>query len=169
MQGLTFSMRDPIPAGWNRDKLLVIQGSIRDVIIHRVYVDTGSSANIIYEHCFRLLPNTWKEGLRLATSQLTGFTRNSLWPLGTIHLPFMIVSQDKARQRTTLIYFVVIRHPSEHNIILGRTTLFRFGAVPSTIHGIVKFSTSQGPGTNLATPPMELRCYEVMQPKDISD
>lgn len=78
MQGLTFSMHDPTPAGWNGENPLVIQGSIRDVIVHQVYVDTRSLADIIYEYYFWLLPNTWKEGLRLTTCQLIGFTGNSL-------------------------------------------------------------------------------------------
>lgn len=61
----------------------------------------------------------------------------------------------------------MIRHPAEHNIILGRLALLKFGAVPSTMHGIVKFSTPAGPRTVLATPPRELRCYEIMQPMKI--
>ena len=63
---------------------------------------------------------------------------------------------------------MVVRHPSEHNVILGLTNLLKFGAVSSKIHGIVKFNTSHGPGTILATPPRELKCYEIMQPRDIS-
>lgn len=49
---LTFSAQDPRPEGWRGDNPLVIQASIKDVIIHRVYIDTGSSTDIIYEHCF---------------------------------------------------------------------------------------------------------------------
>ncbi|KAL7613291.1 hypothetical protein Lser_V15G09109 [Lactuca serriola] len=52
---LTFSTQDPRPEGWRGDNPLVIQASIKDVTIHRVYVDTGSSAYIIYEHCFQFL------------------------------------------------------------------------------------------------------------------
>ena len=47
MQGLTFSMKDPQPKGWKGDNLLIIQGSIRNVTIHRVYIDTGRSMDII--------------------------------------------------------------------------------------------------------------------------
>ncbi|KAL7593465.1 hypothetical protein Lser_V15G35586 [Lactuca serriola] len=49
---LTFSIQDPRPDGWRGDNPLIIQASIRDVTIHRVYSDTGSLADIIYEHCF---------------------------------------------------------------------------------------------------------------------
>ena len=67
---------------------------------------------------------------------------HNLCPLGTIHLPFILTNHEKERRKTTLIYFVVIRHPTEHNIILGRTTLLKFGAVPSTMHEIVKSNTT---------------------------
>lgn len=137
-------------------------------MIHQVYIDTGSSTDVMYKHCFWLLPDAWKEGLRPAAGQLLVFIGRSLWPLGTIHLPFTLTSQDKTRRRTTLVDFVAIRHLSEHNVILGRTTLLKFGATSSTINGIVKFSTSQCPGTILATPPRELKCYKIMQLKDIS-
>lgn len=75
-------------------------------------MNTGSSTNIIYEHCFRLLPDRWKESLKPATGRLTGFTGNNLWPLGTIHMPFMLTNHAKAKKKTTLIDFVVIRHPA---------------------------------------------------------
>lgn len=126
MQGLTFCTTDPSPAEWKGDNPIVIQGSIRDTMIHLVYIDTGSSTDIIYEHCFRLLPDAWKEELILTAGQLTGFTGHSLWPLGTIHLLFTLTSQEKTRRQTTLVDFVVIRHPSEHNVILGRTALLKF-------------------------------------------
>ena len=51
-QELTFSAQDPRPEGWTGDNPLIIQTSIKDVVIQRVYIDTSSSANIIYENCF---------------------------------------------------------------------------------------------------------------------
>lgn len=81
---------------------------------------------------------------------------------------FTLTRHDKVRRKMALIDFVIIWHQTEHNIILGRTTLFRFGTIWSTIHGIVKFDTTEGPRTILATPPQELRCCEIMQPKEIT-
>lgn len=166
--GLTFSARDPRPKGWKGDNPLIIQASIKNVTIHRAYIDTGSSADIIYEHCFRLLHDKWKENLRPTTRRLVGFIGHSIWPLGRIHLPLTLTSHDKQRRKTTLIGFVVIRHSAEHNIILGRTALLKLGAIPSTMHGIIKFSTTEGLATVLATPPKELQCFEVMQPAEIA-
>nr|KAJ0214035.1 hypothetical protein LSAT_V11C400197270 [Lactuca sativa] len=148
-----------------RGEQIIVKPSARALT---VYVDIGSSADIIYEHCFRLLPDRWKDNLRPTTGRLVGFTGNSLWPLGMIHLPLTITSHDKQRKKTALIDFVVIRHSAEHNIILGRTSLLKLGAVPSTMHGIMKFDTPKGEATILATPPRELWCYMVMKPAEIT-
>ncbi|XP_023737234.1 uncharacterized protein LOC111885182 [Lactuca sativa] len=77
-RALTFSIQDPRPDGWRGDNLLIIQASIRDVTIHRVYIDTESSADIIYEHCFQLLPDRWKDNLRPMTGRLVGFNGHSV-------------------------------------------------------------------------------------------
>ncbi|XP_023760336.1 uncharacterized protein LOC111908758 [Lactuca sativa] len=136
--------------------------------IHRVYVNTGSSANIIYEHCFRFLPDRWKDNLRPTAWRLVGFTCHSLWPLGTIHLPLTITIHDKQRKKIVLIDFVVIRHPTKHNIILGRMALLKLGAVPSTMHGILKFDTSAGLATVIATLTRDLQCFTVMKPAEMT-
>ena len=129
MHGLTFLLKDPRTKGWRDNDPLVIQGSNKNVTIHRVYIDTNSSADIIYEHCFRLLPNRWKENLKPTTGRLRGFIGHNLWPLGMIHLPFTLTSHDKVRRKTALIDFVVIRHPTENKIIWGRITQLKFGVV----------------------------------------
>ncbi|XP_023754008.1 uncharacterized protein LOC111902400 [Lactuca sativa] len=168
VRALTFSVQDPRPEGWRGDNPLVIQASIRDVTIHRVYVDTRSSADIIYEHCFWLLPDRLKNNLRPTTGRLVGFIGHSLWSQGTIHLPLTITSHDRKRKKTALIDFVAIQHSVEHKIILGRTTLLKLGVVPSTMHGVMKFDTPMGVATVLAAPPKELQCFTVMKLAEIT-
>lgn len=63
MQNFTFSMTDLCPTGWRGDNPLIIQGSIGDIIIHRVYVDTHSSADIIHEHYLYLIPEDGRRAL----------------------------------------------------------------------------------------------------------
>ncbi|KAL7603323.1 hypothetical protein Lser_V15G16837 [Lactuca serriola] len=106
-QGLTFSARDPRPKGWKSNNPLIIQASIKNVTIHRLYIDTCSLADIIYEQCFRLLPDKWKENHKPTTGRLVGFMGHSIWPLGTIHLPLMLTIHDKQRRKTALIDFLV--------------------------------------------------------------
>lgn len=78
MQGLPFSTKDPVRKGWQGDDPIIIQRYIKDVTVHQVYTDTYNSVDIIYEHCFRLLPDRWKENLKPTTGRLTGFTGHSL-------------------------------------------------------------------------------------------
>nr|KAJ0216025.1 hypothetical protein LSAT_V11C300153800 [Lactuca sativa] len=114
------------------------------------------------------LTRQWKDNLKPTTGRLVGFTGHNLWPLGTIHLPLTLTSHDKQRKKTAVVDFVVIWHSTKHNIILRRTTLLKLGAVLSTMHIIVKFSTTKGPTTILATPPRELQYFTVMQPTKIT-
>ncbi|CAI9288370.1 unnamed protein product [Lactuca saligna] len=127
---------------------------VQDSQHHQVTLPQNELCRHHLRALFSIAADAWKEGLRPAAGQLTRFTGNSLWPLGIIHLPLTLTGQDKTRRRTTLVDFVVIRHPSEHNVILGRTALLKSRAISSTIHGIVKFITNQGLGTILATPPI---------------
>lgn len=99
IRGLTFSTTNPRPMVQRGDDLLIIQGSIRDVTTHRVYIDTERSLDIIYEHCFRLVMGKWKEGLKTTPGQLTSFTGHNIWPLGMIQLPLMLTSYNKSRPR----------------------------------------------------------------------
>ncbi|KAI3739892.1 hypothetical protein L2E82_30304 [Cichorium intybus] len=164
---LSFSVNDPRPENWQGDNPLILTGHFQNIKIHRVYVDGGSAADIIHEHCFNLLPQVIKEELKPARGRLVGFTGHSIWPIGTISLPFTLKSFDGKLHKTSLIDFVVVRAPSEHNMILGRPGLLKFGAVPSTVHGLLKFRTPNGVACVLATSPQTLSCCQVMQPKDI--
>ncbi|KAI3767660.1 hypothetical protein L2E82_17975 [Cichorium intybus] len=164
-QQISFSSRDRKPEGWNGDDPLIIQARIRDIIIHHVHIDSGSAADIMFEHCFRQLPQEWRADLRPPTGNLTGFTGHSIIPTGMIYLPITI--DDGQRKKTVTLEFTVVRAPSKHNIILGRPAALYFGIVASTLHGIIKFPTDTGVAIVLATPQKTLKCYQIMLPTDI--
>ncbi|KAI3707756.1 hypothetical protein L2E82_36551 [Cichorium intybus] len=153
------------PEGWNGDDPLIIQARVRDIIIHRVHIDSGSAADIMFEHCFRQLPREWRADLRPPAGNLTGFIGHSIIPTGMIYLPITI--DDGQRKKTVTLEFTVVRAPSEHNIILGRPAALYFGIVASTVHGIIKFPTGADVATVLATPQKTLKCYQIMLPADI--
>lgn len=91
---------------------------------------------------------------------LVDFTRHSLWPLGTINLPLTLVSHDGRKRITRAIKFSVIRYPIKQNILLGLPTLFKLKAIPSTIHGTVKFSIHTGSTTIIANTPCQQVCHQ---------
>lgn len=48
----------------NGDEPILIQGHSHDICVHRIYYDSGSSIEIMYEHNFSKLPETMKKMLR---------------------------------------------------------------------------------------------------------
>lgn len=49
--GLDFTPNDPILPDHQGTEPFVIKGSVGKTLIHIIYVDNGSSVNIIYSHC----------------------------------------------------------------------------------------------------------------------
>ncbi|GJT64590.1 reverse transcriptase domain-containing protein [Tanacetum coccineum] len=86
--------------------------------IHRMYIDGGASADILYEHCFQKLRPEVKSQLNPATTSLTGFTGEKIWPMGQLRLPVMV--GNKEHSTTAWMNFMVIRSPSPYNGIIGR-------------------------------------------------
>ncbi|GKD49297.1 reverse transcriptase domain-containing protein [Tanacetum coccineum] len=123
--------------------------------IHHMYIDGGASADILYEHCFQRLRPEVKSQLNPATTSLTGFTGEKIWPMGQLRLPVMV--GNKEHSTTAWMNFMVIRSPSPYNGIIGRPGISAIRAVPSTAHGMLKFPIDGGIVTiyNTAAPPKE--------------
>ncbi|GJR55172.1 reverse transcriptase domain-containing protein [Tanacetum coccineum] len=125
--------------------------------IHRMYIDGGASADILYEHCFQRLRPEVKSQLNPATTSLTGFTGEKIWPMGQLRLP--VIVGNKEHSTTAWMNFMVIRSPSPYNGIIGEDQRFltAIRAVPSTAHGMLKFPVDGGIVTiyNAAAPPKE--------------
>ena len=68
-------------------------------------------------------------------------------------LLFTLISHDGGIADNKGLEFLVVDCPTEHNILLGRPALFKLQVIPSTCHGILKFSTSDGSKTIVAIKP----------------
>ena len=86
---ITFSDSDMEGCQNPYDHPLVIRVVVANKTIHRVLVDNGSSANIIFASAFDKL-GTGKEKLELVNSYLRGFSRERVLPLGLIQLVFTL-------------------------------------------------------------------------------
>nr|GFB12031.1 reverse transcriptase domain-containing protein [Tanacetum cinerariifolium] len=64
----------------------VIEAEIGGHTIHRMYIDGGSSMEILYEHCFNRLRPDIKKQMVPATTSLTGFSGETTWPLRQLKL-----------------------------------------------------------------------------------
>ncbi|GJZ74777.1 reverse transcriptase domain-containing protein [Tanacetum coccineum] len=130
------------------DEPLIIEAEVEGYLVRRVYVDEGSSVEVMFEHCFENLPEKVKAGLRETRTDLVGFAGEVSKPLGKIDLEVCFGNEGLSRR--TSMKFIVIRAPSPYNVILGRPGLKILHAIPSTIHSMIKFPTPKGIATLIA-------------------
>ncbi|GKG03355.1 hypothetical protein Tco_0310991, partial [Tanacetum coccineum] len=108
-------------------------------------MDSESSCEIIYEHCFQKLKPSIKASKVDSKVPLVGFSGEHSWPIGEV--PLEITIGDAPFYRTETLNFVIVRSNSPHNLVLGRTKMQKMGIVVSTIHGAIKFHTTRGIST----------------------
>ncbi|GJV16470.1 hypothetical protein Tco_1361793 [Tanacetum coccineum] len=114
------------------------------MIVNTAYMDSGTSCEVIYEHCFlKLKPSIRSLQIDSKTS-LVGFSEEHSWPLGEV--PLEITIGDSPYIRTEILNFVIVRSNSPYNLLLRRIAIQRMGIVVSTIHGAIKFYTPKGFG-----------------------
>ncbi|XP_073119543.1 uncharacterized protein [Henckelia pumila] len=139
----------------HNDPLLVTL-TIANYDVARIFVDTGSSVNIIFKET---LDQMKLEGFELdpITTELYGFTGHALQPLGQIVLP---LSLGNGEQRVTkMACFTVVDAPSSFNGILGRPALSDFRTVASTYHQKLKFPSGREVGVVRGDQKAARLCY----------
>nr|GFC16887.1 reverse transcriptase domain-containing protein [Tanacetum cinerariifolium] len=121
---------------------LIIEAEVDGHTIHRMYIDDGSSMEILYEHCFNRLRPDIKRQMVPATTSLTGFSGETTWPLGQLKL--LVTIGDATHSTKAWMNFMIVKSLSPYNGIIGRPGLKAIQAVPSTVHGMLKFPTEKG-------------------------
>ncbi|GKA02151.1 reverse transcriptase domain-containing protein [Tanacetum coccineum] len=121
---------------------LVIEAEIGGHMIHRMYVDGGSSTEVLYEHCFNRLRPEIKNQMVPATTSLTGFSGETIWPLGQLRL--LVTIGDADHFTKSWRNFMIVRSLSPYNGIIGRPGIREIQAVPSTAYGMLKFLVDGG-------------------------
>ncbi|GKC71375.1 reverse transcriptase domain-containing protein [Tanacetum coccineum] len=107
-----------------------------------MYVDRGSSSEILYEHCFNRFRPEVRNLMVPATTPLVGFSGEIIWPLGQISL--LVKIGDNEHSTSARMNFMVVRSPSPYNGIIGRPGVRKIRAIPSTAHGMLKFPVVGG-------------------------
>ncbi|GKA32750.1 reverse transcriptase domain-containing protein [Tanacetum coccineum] len=121
---------------------LVIEAEIGGHAIHRMYVDGGSSMEVLYEHCFNRLRPEIKSQMVPATTSLTGFSGETIWPMGQLRL--LVTIGDAEHFTKAWMNFMIVRSPSPYNSNIGRPGIREIQAAPSTAHGMLKFPVDGG-------------------------
>ncbi|GJT30909.1 reverse transcriptase domain-containing protein [Tanacetum coccineum] len=97
---------------------MIIEAEMGGHFVHRMYVDGGSSLEILYEHSFNRFLLEVKSQMIPAATPLVGFSGEIIWPLGQISL--LIKIGDEEHSTSAWMNFVVVRLPSPYNGIIGR-------------------------------------------------
>ena len=131
-----FSNEDKVGTIQLHDDALVITLRIGGYDIKIVMVDQGSTVEIMYPDLYRGL-NLRAEDLTPYSSPLVSFEGTVIIPKGQIKLPGQTGSE------TVEVDFIVVDAYSPYTAIVARPWLHTLGAVSSTLHQKVKY-TSEG-------------------------
>ncbi|GJZ13459.1 hypothetical protein Tco_0548689 [Tanacetum coccineum] len=107
-----------------------------------MYVDGGSSMEVLYEHCFNRLWPDINSQMVPATTSLTGFSGETIWPLGQLRL--LVTIGDVEHFTKAWMNFIIVRSPSPYNDIIWRPEIREIQAVPYTAHRMLKFLVDGG-------------------------
>nr|VDC96094.1 unnamed protein product [Brassica oleracea] len=116
---------------------LVISLTVANCLVKRILVDNGSSGNIIFHAAYKDL-GLEESALTRRITSLIGFSGEVKQKAEEVTLP---VYADGVNMSTK---FLVVDCDSSYNKILGRPWIHGMGAVPSTVHQMVKFPTPWG-------------------------
>ena len=153
---ITFSESDSDGCQHPHDDPLVVRAIVANTTVHRVLVDNGSSADIIFASAFDKM-GIRRERLEPANTHLRGFSGERVLPLGSIQL--VLTLGEPPCQATTTARFLIVDAPSAYNMLLGRPSLNAIKAIPSTYHMIIKFPTVNGVGTVRGDQRVARECY----------
>ncbi|GKB65761.1 hypothetical protein Tco_0927173 [Tanacetum coccineum] len=88
-------------------------------------MDSGSSCEIIYEHCFKKLNPTTKSTKVTEDPPLVGFLRERSWSIGEV--PLEITIGDAPLSRTETLNFVIVRY---HQIQMAERRQYKMAFLP---------------------------------------
>ena len=127
--------------------------------MHRVLVDNGSSADILYYPAFQKM-GIDRVRLTPTNAPLVGFGGTRVLPLGAITLSVTV--GDYPQQITQDVTFLVVDYSSSYNGMLRRPTLNSWKAATSTYHLMIKFPTEYGVGELRGDQVAARECYIAM-------
>ncbi|XP_051196879.1 uncharacterized protein [Lolium perenne] len=124
---------------------MVLPAVIAGFDVSRVFIDGGSSLNLIYANTLRKM-NISLANLRPSDTRFHGVTpEKPNFPLGRISLDMQFRTPDNFRKEK--IEFEVMDWPSQYHAIFGRPAYARFMAVPHYTYLLLRIPGPRGPIT----------------------
>lgn len=134
---ISFGSKDMEGIRFPHNNALVIQVKVTNYEIQRIFVDSGSSFNVIFQEAFDQM-NLHRYRLDPIDTTFFGFTSHIVYPKGKLILP-LTVGMGEVRKKV-IVMFTIFNSPSSSNIILGNQVINAFRDVASTYHLEIKFS-----------------------------
>ncbi|XP_072060454.1 uncharacterized protein [Arachis hypogaea] len=120
----------------NYDDPVVISIQLADLIVKKVLLDLGSSADILFFSTFQKMKLSTNI-LHQYSGELVGFSGERVPVMGSVWLQTTL--GEHPLSKTQDIQYLVVDCFSPYNAILGRPFLNKFTAIVSTFHLCVKF------------------------------
>nr|GEY17155.1 hypothetical protein [Tanacetum cinerariifolium] len=98
--------------------VMIIEAEMGGYCVHRIYVDGGSSSEILYKYCFSKFRPKIKIQLIPVNTPLVGFSGEIIWPLGQTSL--LVRVGDEEHSASARMNFMVVRSPFPYNGIIER-------------------------------------------------
>ncbi|XP_071920730.1 uncharacterized protein [Coffea arabica] len=138
---ITYGPSDPVPTASSSHEGLVIEVLTNNYIVKKVYIDPGSSVDIMYLRIFESFQLA-RECMTPVRTPLVGFGGHVVHPEGMVALTVTVGRHPRCR--TIPVNFVVVKADSPYNLLLGRPTLNALRVVYSTYHLNFNFPTPAG-------------------------
>jgi len=158
VSNIVFSSEDLKGVVPHEDDPIVLSVIMMGRNVHRVLVDQGSSVDVMFWNTY--------VGLQIPTDQLrpfdgvlAGFSGDQVEVKGYVDL--RTTFRDKEDAKTIFICYIVVNAPSSYNLLLGRPSINKLGAVISMVHLKMKFPTDDGKVLTLSVnQEVARKCYE---------
>lgn len=137
---------------------MVISIEVGDNLIRKVLVDSGSSADIVFTHCWDRMKVQGHEPKSCPHDRpLYGFGHNAVPVSGTVKIPVRFGTFRSSITKETKFY--IVNTHSAYNMIMGRPTLAALQAIISIMHLKMKFPTPKGTGEARGDTAAARACY----------
>jgi hypothetical protein len=162
---LSFLEEDARGVVMPHDDALVVTVTVANHAIHRILVDNGSLADILYWPAFQQM-GIERDRIKPFGSPLVGFGREQVQPIGIILLP--VTAGTAPRLSTVMVDFLVVDRPSAYNAIIGRPALNKLKSCNLDLPPHDEVPTEEGVGEVRGDQLAARRCYNISM-KKVSD